>query len=456
MSSMMNSNENMNDQTTDSGAIKPNTLDPLASTVAPSTPEKHKIGKLWLWTLVVIVIISGFSVALFVGSMFSQKAASTLQAAKLPGQLWVYTGVKRGHGLNERPVKINESTLVQQDTQNDKYGPGEVGLVTGINTATGRTRWSTTIERPKFNDYVVPPFNVVHLNYKAYFEDYDTIQGIDIKTGQKELLIKVPDLLRLEAGESYIYAYTEVSGSGKGTIKAIAPQSGKVVWSTELSGSLKAWVYDSERLFISKDDGTILALNGSTGGDLWTIPSTGSKTSDVPLFIKGGTLIYSTWYKTATYGVDKVTGRALWNTPTYITSGAIAGSDLVFGETGKGTAAVDPATGKELWSIPYRALVKYASGNSLYASVDQPLESNRPLESRLKVLSATSGAVLHTPSGVISEYFFPYTQWTEDGPRIIISGMIKSSDVLDLNHDNNKVTIRSFNKSEFLDSLKSN
>ncbi len=135
-----------------------------------------------------------------------------------------------------------------------------------------------------------------------------------------------------------------------GTLSALDPKSGRVLWSTPAECCVydQAPVVDGGRVFQMRTDDTLTAYDARTGTKLWSIPafSVGTFSAD------RGKLFYSDYPNVV--AVDEATGARLWTAPVITRAdptAPVVAKGRVF-VTSSLLWALDEETGAVLWNAP--------------------------------------------------------------------------------------------------------
>jgi outer membrane protein assembly factor BamB len=165
-------------------------------------------------------------------------------------------------------------------------------------------------------------------------------------------------------------ALTEVGGAALllvaagTTLLALDPASGREIWRAALGGFAAGRpACDGDRVYVGAGDARSHAYDARTGAPLWTFTTRATNDpytallygpwDDRTVVVPGGPVVVST--VSATWGLDRVTGAALWSVPgssmyagPKLVSVAGAPALLLIQERGA-TLLVDPATGVARW-----------------------------------------------------------------------------------------------------------
>lgn len=139
-----------------------------------------------------------------------------------------------------------------------------------------------------------------------------------------------------------------------GHFRALSATTGALLWET--STSVTAIVKGSPsvhngQVFFGQNDGVILALNETTGAQLWSVQPSGQVQS-APAAAYGRIYVGTS---TGFVALNELTGATSWvfNTGgSNSTSGAVSGGVVYFGTGGGNIYAVNATTGLQIWSSP--------------------------------------------------------------------------------------------------------
>jgi outer membrane protein assembly factor BamB len=147
----------------------------------------------------------------------------------------------------------------------------------------------------------------------------------------------------------------------------------------------------------------VLALNGSTGGELWFAPTGGSVAASPAIW---GESVIAPAKDGKVYALNRTTGSVRWEVPVDagVSSPAVADGTVyvgggAFGASGR-VVALDAATGSIKWSFapngPVQASLTYAEGKVVFAT--------NAAHGTIYALNATSGASVWSYEPLPSQY----------------------------------------------------
>ena len=152
--------------------------------------------------------------------------------------------------------------------------------------------------------------------------------------------------------------------TGVSTARFFGGQGG-IKWSTKTGGGVRSTpAVTATRVFAGSDDGTLYALDRSTGSVVWRFAA-GDAVSASPAIERG--LVIAATLGGRIFAVDERNGQLRWSMRTgaalplntapaggwdlYASSPTIAGDAVVIGGPDGGIYALDIATGKQLWRV---------------------------------------------------------------------------------------------------------
>jgi outer membrane protein assembly factor BamB len=138
------------------------------------------------------------------------------------------------------------------------------------------------------------------------------------------------------------------------TMNAVSIETGKTLWSrdlTDLSGSM---AYDAGRLFIQNTFGRLSAYDAETGDNAWSVQLEGQGEYSAPVASGGRVYVNGTQLGGTTYAVDQATGKVLWTVDLDGSDGSVAiqGNLLLESAACNEVDAVDTMIGTLLWRHP--------------------------------------------------------------------------------------------------------
>ncbi len=166
--------------------------------------------------------------------------------------------------------------------------------------------------------------------------------------------------LAVDNGKLYV-------ATGFGTVSALDPRSGKVLWTKSLGAPIRSSpTAVADRVFITTRDGRIVALAGSDGSELWTSKGLPEQASLIgsPSPAVDGDIVAAPFPSGEVMGVKIGTGETVWTESLTRARGATAISamsdaarpaimdGIVYSVAHGGRlTAAQAATGERLWSI---------------------------------------------------------------------------------------------------------
>ncbi len=180
------------------------------------------------------------------------------------------------------------------------------------------------------------------------------------------------------------------ASSWNGSITALNATSGAVLWTYGAGGFISSSpAISGGRLFIgtiSVSSGTLLCLNASTGAHVWN-RSFGGEIESSPLAYQG--VVYIGVNDGRVYALNDSTGAQLWNvsiSSPVRSSPALEGGLLYFGANDKRVYAVNATTGTRSWN--------YSSAGIVYSTpaVSDGLIVFGSYDNRVYALNASTGA----------------------------------------------------------------
>lgn len=204
------------------------------------------------------------------------------------------------------------------------FGAGD-GQMYALQADNGKTLWTYPLKAEGLAEplvhggvvYVLGGNNVAHaLDSKTgkllWLYNRREASNISIRGGSRPALV----------GETVLIGFSD------GSLVALNKSSGSVVWEVNLNRNKRfrdvdaAPIVDGDNVYVSSYDGALYALNKNDGKILWSIDDGGYER----VLLSGSTLYFST-SSGKTMAVDKVSGKVLW---TKNNPGGIATSPILY------------------------------------------------------------------------------------------------------------------------------
>ncbi len=287
-------------------------------------------------------------------------------------RVWTF----HGHSLLEFPPVVGYGKVFITNFNGHLYA---------LSAATGKTMWSYSSGRcgwasPALADGLVVETFIGSSECHSQTRDGEIV-AFDAGTGQLRWLRTVGPT----ESSPLIVGATVYLGDWNGKVWALALRSGRVRWTTQLSGAIKgSLATDGTRLFIGTYAGEMAALD-KRGGVLWSSGGHGAFYSS-PAVAYGRVFIGS--LDSGVYAFGATTGHLLWSRPTggYVyASPAISGHLVLIGSYSRRFYALGAATGLVRWTFTANGPI---SGS---ASVIDGLVYFSTFNMRTYALDATSG-----------------------------------------------------------------
>ncbi len=181
---------------------------------------------------------------------------------------------------------------------------------------------------------------------------------------------------------------------GNGQVYARYAASGNGNWTVYLSDAVESSPsVDNGRVFVGQVDGAVVALNETSGAQIWRVVPSGATIQTAPAVGYGKVFVGTV--STGLFALNENTGATIWTFPTggfNSTSVALNGGEVYFG-TGRGRVfGLNATTGAQIWSRTVGGGVSSSPSLAL-GSKTLFVGSN---DHNLYALNATTGAVLWT------------------------------------------------------------
>jgi outer membrane protein assembly factor BamB len=190
------------------------------------------------------------------------------------------------------------------------------------------------------------------------------------------------------------------AGSSAGRVVAMRPRTGHILWSRPLPArSESSPVYDKGRIYFGAENGTIYALDASSGATRWTFQAGGAV--KCALALANGKLYFGD-YGGRVYAVRESDGHLLWRTTTHGThfgfgggnfysTPAVAFGRVYIGNTDGSMYSFAADSGHLAWSTGTGAYV-YSSPAVAQVPGGQPMVYFGSYNGNFYALDARSGA----------------------------------------------------------------
>ena len=227
-------------------------------------------------------------------------------------------------------------------------------FVAGLDLRTGRTRWRFPARTVESSPLVVGRLVVIGT--------WDgKIDALDVGSGRLRWSVQTHGPVKAGAARSGSLLYI---GSYDGSLYAVDARTGHVRWSTPAGGPFYATPAVADgRVVAATTDGVVHAFSARSGEALWS-RRIGPFAYSAAALAHGRAYVGS--YDHRLYALDAATGRVLW---TYTAPGPVSGAPTVLGRLvyfsscgscsqyesnprARRTFAVDAITGKLVWRFP--------------------------------------------------------------------------------------------------------
>lgn len=236
------------------------------------------------------------------------------------------------------------------------------GILHGIETGSGRERWSRNV------GWRVESTPAVGRDGSVYVGSaFGTVSAIDGKTGAERWKFSIDDPERsadasplLSADEKTLY-----TGSSGGRLYALDTEAGAEKWHFDTKGTIHGapvMAPDGTSLYVPCEDGRLYCVDSRTGQELWQFKTERGIRSS-PVLGPDGTIYVGSGDKKI-YAIDPSTHEEKWS---FETGGSIFGSPAVgpnghvyVGSHDHFVYALDGQTGEKRWSFESG---KYVNGS---------------------------------------------------------------------------------------------
>ena len=171
--------------------------------------------------------------------------------------------------------------------------------------------------------------------------------------------------------------------TGYGTVSALDPKTGKVLWAKSEGAPIRAApTAIGDRVIVITSDGRAVALSTNDGTELWTAKGLSEQANLIgsPSAAVDGTLVAVPFSSGEVLGLNLANGEQIWNESLSIAKGATAmgalsdaarptidGGIVYATAHGGRTAAVQARTGERIWTANVASTQgPYVAGESLY------------------------------------------------------------------------------------------
>ena len=416
----------------------------------------HKISKIVLYTIIIILIIPIFSSSASNWSKFQNDIQntgySTDEAPDTNNIVWTFIA---DDGIQDSPAIVN----------NNIYFASSKGTIYCIDDSTGVQIWNYSGSNPWYsspqiyNDMLFIGGNQVycinaeegnliweypvglHVTSSPAVEDdrvyvgtwnqgllcldanpddngdgiinhYEGFGAIDTDEGIDDPPIALYDLIwtfqtsNMVISSPAIYEDKVYFGTRENKMYCLYKSNGTQVWNFTINGWIDSspTIYDGKIYFGSYDD-KLYCLNALNGNELWTFSTNGDIRSSPAIFEDK---VYVTSYDKNIYCIDAQSGLQVWDQP-YTTSNSIQSSPAVadgkvyFG-SGKKVFCIDAYIGSKLWNyetgsniesspaISNGKMVIGSADKKIYCFKDLPI-SNNPPNTPVKPTGITNGYI---------------------------------------------------------------
>jgi outer membrane protein assembly factor BamB len=278
------------------------------------------------------------------------------------------------------------------------------GQLHALDSATGQVLWNFPPDAITSDHSWTTPAAKNGIVYFGVNRPIPVVYAVNAATGQEiwEHVGTVSNIVSSPAlidGRLYV-AFTD------GTIRALDATTGQVVWSVvQPSGAYSSPAIAGGRLYIAIHNRGLLALNASTGATLWLAPMPGPQWSSPA--VENGRVFVGSRDDHKLYAFDAMTGQTLWTATTsdWVQTSPAVANGVVYIANNAGTLyAFNAATGGLVWQ---RAVSPgFAIGSSptvangvVYVASALDATATR-FDGKLYALNAATGQVLF--SAVVS------------------------------------------------------
>jgi outer membrane protein assembly factor BamB len=260
------------------------------------------------------------------------------------------------------------------------YATSDDGTLRALDIATGNERWSYAPEVGPVGNPNVFDGRVVATDMGGHLVAVDAMTGSE--SWRSEGVAFSSDAT-FDGDTLYI-------GAADGTLVALDASSGAVRWTVPVStsgGEVWSPAFADGRLYVSERSGDLVAVDVATREIAWRVPTGSSSTGTA--VVADGIVFLGTYdgFEGSLSAFDGVTGRLLWSVAEPLWAPAV--SDGVAYSGGEDVATAHSATtGRELWRFELDGVVRAPAVADGIVYV--PAES----EHRVYALEAASGRVL--------------------------------------------------------------
>ena len=245
----------------------------------------------------------------------------------------------------------------------------------------------------------------------AYFADaHGAVDAVNIQTGVQKWSSTVVAASRFDTAPVVVGGLVVV-GAVNHDVYALDASTGKVVWTTKLSGAVESSPSaDGSDIYLGADNGDVYALKTTTGKLVWTASTGGKVTGSVALDTANGLAVVGGHGTVWAFALT--TGARRWK---YATGGSITASPALSSGTAyigssNGTEyALNESTGALRWKhatgAPVTVSTTLANGEAVVASGDSVFYLNES-SGAVKVSVVESDTVVGTAGAsnfVVSE-----------------------------------------------------
>jgi outer membrane protein assembly factor BamB len=235
-----------------------------------------------------------------------------------------------------------------------------------LDARTGAVRWDVGL----YPTHLPAAFNVAVVGGAAYMAEPSAVYALDAATGRLRWRTALPG----DDGRSFVAVDDRAvyAGAVDGRVVALAVADGHMVWTAPFG---QAWQFGGRAIgfAVSGDTvfatgfhafsesghlkaGVVLALDRTTGRELWRFEAAGQASSagDWPT-LAGSRVLVGDFFGGSFFALDRATGRELWRVKGAIghfgpaTPPQVSGDTAFVASNDDNVYAVDVATGRILW-----------------------------------------------------------------------------------------------------------
>ncbi|HYW07146.1 MAG TPA: PQQ-binding-like beta-propeller repeat protein [Longimicrobium sp.] len=285
------------------------------------------------------------------------------------------------------------------------YVEGDSGLA-AFHQTTGRRVWEP---RQRLGGSSA---NIVYADRRLYSAEVEVVRAYDAATGAVAWSRSFPSESSPDFAVSALDGSAMYVGTRDHRVLALNRVSGAPLWDVdtgrgwEFPGPVRGLSTSGDTVYATlsrelnpngfNQAAVIVALDRSSGRELWRYQSAGTKSSVIgPAVVAGRLLVASDLYGNSFFAVDRFTGREVWRTPgqpgyggPYATP-VVVGDVVYAGMVDTHVYAADLATGRVRW----RSVGTGASIRAIGVCGDRVIVNNDDIV----VMSRGNGRLLSTP-----------------------------------------------------------